>query len=66
MDVTKYSPMKKSLMGSNINGVNADDAFEVSNIIYGNIKSGDSIQQSVKIKTHSHITTVNIVKSEKH
>lgn len=44
MDVTKYSPMKKSLMGSNINGFNDDDAFEVSNIIYGNIKSGDSIQ----------------------
>lgn len=39
-----YSPMKMSLMGSNINGFIDDDAFEVSNIIYGNIKGGDSIK----------------------
>lgn len=44
MDVTNYSPMKLSLMGSNINGFIDDDAFEVSNIIYGNRKSGDSIK----------------------
>lgn len=43
MDVTNYSPMKM-LMGSNINGFIDDDAFEVSNIIYGNIKGGDSIK----------------------